>query len=429
MQSFKQSNTLHERACAYIPQGTTSGMRSKVDPILFYNHSDGAYYYDVDGNRFLDYTLAWGPLILGSNHQKINQAVTDQLTKSYTLGAQHHLEIELAEKVVACVPGAEQVLFSNTGTEAVQVALRIARAKTNRNKFIKFEGHYHGWLNNVLVSYKPPSDMLGTVSPTCGGQPPSEYADTIVLPWNDISALEEAFRVYPNEIACVITEPLLANSGSCEAQEGYLAKLIELCRHNGALSIFDEVITGFRLSLGGARSYYNVTPDISVYGKAIAGGFTMSAVVSTKEIFDVLIRGDTMHAGTYNGTSINLAAALATLDVLSSDNCYERMHAHGHAIRDCIEQEAKANGIQLVTCGSGSVFSIHFGLSEKPRNYEDTLSADSTQLHDFRHSLLHHGVQCLPDGRWYVSAVHGEAELELVQNAITLSLQQMRALV
>lgn len=426
MISFDKSKEMYETAKKSIPLGTSSGMRANVEPIIYYEKADGAWFYSVEGHRLLDYTLAWGPLILGSNNQGINQAVSEQLSKSYSLGAQHHLEIELAEKIIKSVPGLEEVIFSNTGTEAVQVALRLARAKTGRNKIIKFEGHYHGWMNNILVSYKPSSVNLSKATPTCGGQPESEYKDTIILPWNNMDALANAFEIHKNEIACVITEPILANSGSCAPEPSYLESIISHCKQHGAVSIFDEVITGFRIALGGAREYYHLNPDLSVYAKAIANGFTMSAVGGKRAIFDVLRDKRTMHAGTYNGNSINLAAALSTLNQLSKPGTYQKMHAHGNAIRATIEEESRKAGIKVSTSGLGTVFSVGFGLENPPKNYAETLKADLVLQKEFRKYLLESAVQVLPDGRWYVSASHNAEELSFVQNAIKNAFKKLK---
>lgn len=414
-----RSQDFYEQACKLIPNGVSSSMRKNVKPILFFERADGPYFYDVDGNDYIDYTLAWGPLIVGSNHPEINKAVNEQLQKSYTLGAQHSLEIDLAQRLVDILPGVDQVLFCNTGSEAVQGAIRIARTHTGRKKIVKFEGHYHGWLNNVLVSYKPSREQLGQVAPAVGGQPESEYADTLVLPWNDLNALKNLFAENLDQVACVITEPVLANSGSCMPVDGFLQGVIDLCRVNGAVSIFDEVITGFRLALGGARQYFNLRPDISVYAKAVAGGFTMAAIGGTRDFFKVIRDGSTIHAGTYNGSSINLAASLATIEILGREGCFDRMHGHGMAIREHIEATAASVGIHLVTAGTGSVFSIHFGQHKIPENYTDTLSTDAVTYDRFRVSMLHEGILLLPDGRWYVGATHLDKELEKTKKAIT----------
>ncbi len=416
---------MYRRALVRIPDGVSSSMRKNVSPVLYFERGDGPFFFDVDGNRYIDYTLAWGPLIVGNNHPAINEAVSRQLARGYTFGAQHGLEIALAERMTSVLPGVEQVLFCNTGSEAVQGALRLARARTKRDKIVKFEGHYHGWMNNVLVSYKPSPDQLGTPSPTCGGQPQHEYADTLVAPWNDLQALEDLFRENPGEIACVLTEPLLANSGCCMPEEGYLQGIIDLCRAHGAVSVFDEVITGFRVALGGARAFFGVLPDLSVYAKAMAGGFTMAAIGGSAEMFDVLRNRETMHAGTYNGSPVNLAAALATLGILGAEGVYDRMHAYGDTLKQHLADEARRNGILLAASGPGPVFSLHFGLEQAPRNYTGTLSLDKALYEKFRVAMLQEGILLLPDGRWYIGATHTPETLELTMEAAGKAMKQL----
>jgi len=414
-----RSRALLERSRRSLALGVASGMRRAGGPTpLFFDRGEGPYFIDVDGHRLLDYTLAWGPLILGNAHPAVTAAVTAQLARGFAFGAQHEGEIALAELLTAVLPGVERVILSNTGSEAVQAALRLARACTGRDLFVKFEGHYHGWFNNVLVSYKPRADDPILPLPTCGGQPPHEYADTLVLPWNDVAALEAAFATHGDRIAAVLTEPLLANGGSVEPAAGYLQAVIDACRRHGAVSIFDEVITGFRLALGGAREHDGLRPDLSVYAKALGGGFAVSAVGGRRDIFDALEDGRTIHAGTYNGNPVNLAAAVATIRTLATPGTFARMHAHGRALRARIESAAAARGVPLVTAGSGTVFSVHFGLERPPRDYRDTLGAEAARAAAFRLGLLHRGVLVLPDGRWYVGAVHGAAELDLACAAI-----------
>jgi glutamate-1-semialdehyde 2,1-aminomutase len=417
--SVKESAILHRRSSNSLAMGVSSGLRRHLRPVpLFFERGDGPYLFDVDGHRLLDYTLGWGPLILGNNHPALNNAVSEQLGRAYAYGAQHRGEIVLAELMVAVLPGVERVIFSNTGTEAVQAALRLARAFTGRSKIVKFEGHYHGWINNVLVSYRPKHSDPCTATAGCGGQPASEYSETIVLPWNDLTAVERVFEQFPAQIAGILTEPVLVNGGSCLPRDGFLEGLVGLCRKHGAVSIFDEVITGFRLALGGAREYFGIHPDLSVYAKALAGGFAVSAVGGKAEIFDVLEEGRTIHVGTYNGNAVNLAAATATIGELSRPHAFERMHQHGWMIRTTCEQIAKRHGIPLVTVGAGSVFSVHFGLTQPPATYRDVLAADSERYQEFRLALLRSGVHVLPDGRWYVGAVHSQAELDLVLPAL-----------
>jgi glutamate-1-semialdehyde 2,1-aminomutase len=424
--SAPESQALHARSSESLAMGVSSGMRRSAMPCpLFFDRGEGAWYFDVDGHKLLDYTLAWGPLILGNGHPAVVAAVTEQLSRAFAFGAQHRGEIELAELMKAVVPGIDRVIFSNTGSEAVQAALRLARAFTGRPLFVKFEGHYHGWFNNVLVSYRPRAADPVAPLPACGGQPPHEFADTIVVPWNDVPALERAFAEHPGQIAAVLTEPMLANSGSCMPDPGYLEAVIDICRRHGAVSVFDEVITGFRLALGGAREFYGLRPDLSIYAKAMAAGFCLSAVAGRRDVFGVLDDGRTIHAGTYNGNPINLAAATATIRTLAIPGTFERMHAHGDAIRERIESVAAECGIPLTTTGVGTVFSVHFGLSSPPRDYRQTLDASPTRYAEFRLALLARGVHVLPDGRWYVGAVHGDAELAHTLDAVAVALRSI----
>lgn len=424
MFSMERSQALHDRASRSLILGVSTAFRRKVTRVpLYMERADGPYHYDVEGHQLLDYTLAWGPLILGNNHAGLNEAIQKQLGLGYTYGAQHQGEIDLAELMVKVLPGVDKVLFSNTGSEAVQSALRLARAYTGRTKVIKFEGHYHGWMNNVLVSVHTTPEELGTTAPGTGGQPDTEYADIIAVPWNDLAALGKALDESKDEIACVITEPINVNSGSCLPDEGYLAGLLDLCRRHGAVSIFDEVITGFRVALGGAREYYGLEPDLSVYAKAMAGGFSMAAVGGRQDVFQVLVDGRTMHAGTYNGNPICTAGAIATITALSEEGTFDRMHAHGYAIRKAIEEAAAEAGQVLATTGTGTCFSAHFGLEAPPRCWADVMKADSDKYDAFRAQMLERCVQLLPEGRWYVGAAHGDAELEKVVPAIRESMK------
>lgn len=410
------------RASQKLANGVSSGLRRSVTPILYFERADGPYFYDIDGHTLVDYTLGWGPLILGSNHPAINAAVTRQLACGYTFGAQHHGEIELAELITRVAPGVEQVIFSSSGTEAVQAAIRLARATTGRDKIVKFEGHYHGWMNNIHVSHRPRGNDPFQPEPGFGGQPVSEYQHTVTAPWNDLGALECCFAQHPGQIAGVIMEPLLVNSGSCEPTRGFLAGVLKKCRRYGAVSIFDEVITGFRLALGGAREYYGLEPDLSVYGKALAGGFSLAAVGGRSEMFDVLRDGRTTHGGSYNGNPICIAAAIATINTLAQPDTFKRMHAHGHALRAALEKAAQSHGVQFLTCGSGAAFSAHFGLAKPPRDYRETLAADAADCEKFRAAMVANGIYLLPEGRWYVSAVHSERELEIATKAIAVAM-------
>ena len=218
---------------------------------------------------------------------------------------------------------------------------------------------------------------------------------------------------------------MLVNGGSCMPEPGYLEGMVQLCRDNGALCVFDEVITGFRVALGGAREYFGIEPDLSVYAKAMAGGFSISAVAGRMEVFETLLDGRTSHFGTYNGNPISIAASIATIDILSEPDIFDRMHAHGYAIRDAIEKAAKDNGKTLVTTGVGTTFHVHFGLNEAPKSYRDVMLADQDSGNRFRTNMLKHGIYNLSAGRWYVGATHGDAELEQVVTAVQESMKSI----
>ena len=413
-----RSSEEYERACKSLAMGASSSLRrNAAGQPLYFDRGDGPHFIDLDGHTFLDYTLGFGPLIVGSNHPKINQAVRDQLERSYTFGASHIAEVQLAEKLVGLLPGIEQIALSNTGTEAVQVAIRLARAFTRRSKVVRFEGHYHGWMNNIMVRPALGGAAFGEAAAVTGGQPSSEFADTLVVPWNDTGALYELFEKHPETIACVICEPL-PNTGGCEPEAGYLASLIELCRQNGSVSIFDEVVTGFRLALGGAREYFGVQADLSIYGKALGGGFPISAVGGRAAVFDPLWQGTTLHAGTYNGNSVAVAAALATLDLLKLPGTYEAIRHHGRAIRDAIEAAARDHDETVVTSGADTAFCVLFGLESPPRSYSEALEADIDRWDWFRAEMLIRGVYLLPEGRWFVGSAHDDAALGVVTQAI-----------
>jgi glutamate-1-semialdehyde 2,1-aminomutase len=424
MLKTEQSKELFDRAYKSLATGVSTSFRTNVtSPPMYVDRADGPYFYDVDGNKLIDYGLAWGPLIVGNNHPVLTKAVTDQLARGYTYGTQHRGEIELAEKMCHVIPGAERVIISNTGSEAVQASLRLARAFTGRDKFIKFEGHYHGWQNNVLVSNHPTKEQFGSTVSDCGGQPQAEYSLTVTSPWNDLEALKKVFQEHQGQIAAVIGEPISCNGGSSMPQPGFLSGLIELCHENGALCIFDEVITGFRIALGGAREYFDVVPDLSVYAKAMAGGFSISAVAGRKDVFDTLLDGRTSHFGTYNGNPISVAAAIATIEILSEPGIYDRMHAHGYAIREAIEKAAKENDKTLITTGVGTAFHVHFGLESPPKSYRDVACANRTMGDRFRANMLQHGIYNLPGGRWYVGTSHTDTELKQTIAAVNESMQ------
>ncbi len=391
--------------------GVSTALRRAAKPYpMFYSHGEGAWITDVDGNRFIDYTLAWGPLILGHAPAEVNQALAAQLLKGHTFGAQHGLEYEAAELLRDGIPCADKVAFANSGTEIVQVALRLARAVTGRPLYLKFEGHYHGWDDSVLVSYKPPADACGSMSPIPVGLGQRPWSGAVVARWNDRASVAAAFAAHPGEISAIICEPMLCNSGCLPPLDGFLEFLRETATAVGALLIFDEVITGFRLALGGGQAFYGVTPDVATFAKACGGGLPLSVLAGRDEYMSWIADGRVVHAGTLNGNPLALAAAVASLQCLTPA-VYEQMDRLGRALRSGLEGALRAKGVPVVTTGEGAVFQLHFQ-TETPKEYRDTLAADKGLYSEFLMALLDSGVLALPDGRWYMSAAHGEDVVE-----------------
>ena len=410
------SKTRWSRACRTLAGGVSSGLRRHQRPYpLYFDRGSGSRVVDVDGNCYLDYTLAWGPNILGHAPAEILQAIREGVQRGLTFGAQHDLEFEVSERLVELLPCADQVCYANTGTEIVQLALRLARAVTGRSKFIKFEGHYHGWDDTVLVSYHPTLKQIEAAQgvPIGEGLGQLHQDAAVVVGWNDVAGVRTAFASNPGMISAVICEPLLCNSGCIPPQPGFLKFLREITQREGALLIFDEVITGFRLALGGAQQFYGVIPDLATYAKAIGGGAALSVLGGKKEFMQRVSAGAVIHAGTLNGNLIALSAAKAVLDVLSREKAavYQKLHRLGQRLRKGLQEILSARGYQVITSGEGPAFSLLF-LDRQPRNYRDLLYADRQLYADFALALLDAGVLTLPDGRWYISAAHSDADIE-----------------
>lgn len=417
-----RSAEYYARAVRSLPGGVSSSVRRGARPYpLFFESGKGTQVTDVDGNVYLDYGLAWGPLILGHSRPEVTEAIAAQASRALTFGAQHRLEFEVAERMLAHVPCAEQVCFANSGTEAVQSALRLARAITGRRRFIKFEGHYHGWDDTVLVSYHPTAEEIraaeGCPIPVALGQLPSNAV--IVLEWNDREAVEQAFERHGDEISSVICEPVLCNSGCIPPADGFLAFLRDITARHSALLIFDEVITGFRLGLAGAQGHYGITPDLATYAKAIGGGAPLSALAGRRDCMEWIAEGKVLHAGTLNGNPLSLAAAKATLDVLASGEgaVYGEIWRRGQWLRESLEQAFAMLGLTATTSGLGPVFHVAF-MAGPVTTYRDLLVADAALYSDFVLGLLDEGVLALPDGRWYISAAHTDEDIKRTVKAV-----------
>lgn len=415
---WKTSRELLERAKGSLAGGVSSPFRAKFPVPLYFRDANGSRLEDEDGNGYIDYALAWGPLILGHKHPRLVETYRRQAEWPVIYGAEHRLEIEAAERIQAAVPCAERVAFTSSGSEAVQLALRLARAFTNRRMILKFEGHYHGWFDAVLLSHHPTAEEAGPLQqPRAAmesrGQVPNAAENVIALPWNDARRVEEEFEARGGKIAAVIMEPVLMNSGGILPAPGFLEAVEEIAHRHGALLIFDEIITGFRMALGGAQSVYGVTPDIATFGKAAAGGAPLSLVAGRREIMEQMFGGGVSFGGTFNGNPVSLAAAVATLDELAREDGRALKEANriGAMLKKGIAAAAARHGVKALVSGFGAAFAVHFTGRESLTHYRDTLEDDRQQLHTFLLEALEQGVYALPDGRFYTSAVHTEGDV------------------
>lgn len=415
---YQKSAELLERAKKVLAGGVASEFRKYNHPhALFYTHGKGSRIYDADGNEYLDFTLSQGPLILGHSHPKVLQAIHEYSAQGQLFAGQHIQEIELAEKIQELIPSAELMRFCLDGSEAVHTAFRVARAKTGRKKFLRFEGHYHGWLDNVSWGNSAPSiESLGsrenpTVFPWSAGLPETAREEFIVLPWNDIELVKRTVSERAGEIAAIITEPIMCNNGCIPPKEGYLQGLRNICNEYEIALIFDEVITGFRVGLNGAQKYFNVIPDMSIFAKAIASGYPISAIVGKREWMHLIEEGKVIHAGTMNSGNATIAAALATIHVLEEEKPYDRMYSLGRQLMEGLKEVAKGAHQQLLVQGHGPMFHAGFTSLTQVNDYRDTFTYDKSKLAKFISGMHDRGIRIIGRGLWYISAAHTQEDI------------------
>lgn len=416
--NYSQSAAMLERAKKVMAGGVSSEFRKMNYPhAMFYSHGKGSRIYDVDGNEYIDFTLSQGPLILGHSHPGVLNAVNEYSQQGQLFAGQHIKEIELAEKINQLVPSAELMRFCLDGSEAVHTAFRIARAKTKRKKFLRFEGHFHGWLDNVCWGLSTPSaEALGApehpvVFPWSEGIPENTREEFIILPWNNLELVKKTVAENYEDIAAIITEPLMCNSGCILPAPGFLQGLRDICTAHGIALIFDEVITGFRLGLGGAQGYYGITPDLSIFAKALASGYPISAIVGKRAWMSLIEQSKVIHAGTMNSSNATVAAALATINILEQENPYERMFRLGQQLMQGLRKAAEKNSKQLLVQGPGPMFNITFTDLKVISDYRDTLAADRQQLSRFIAGMHSNGIRVIGRGLWYISAAHTEEDI------------------
>lgn len=419
MYTYEQSAKLLERAKKSLAGGVSSEFRKYNHPhAIFYSHGKGSRIYDVDGNEYIDFTLSQGPLILGHNHPHVVKRVEDYAKMGQLFAGQHLLEIELAEKLQQLIPSAELMRFCLDGSEAVQTAFRIARAKTGKQKFLRFEGHYHGWLDNVAWGLSTPSaEQLGSreapaVFPWTEGLPDSVQDDFIILPWNDLALLEKIIKEKHLEIAAVITEPIMCNNGCILPKTGYLQGMRDLCDQYNITLIYDEVITGFRTSLGGAQTYYNVSPDLSIFAKAIASGYPISAIVGKKDWMSLVVESKVIHAGTMNSSNSTVAAAMGTIEVLEAGNIYEKIFTLGIQLMEGLRDIGKQNKSNLLVQGLGPMLHTGFTDLSAVNDFRDVLTYDKVKLNKFIAGMHDNGIRIIGRGLWYISAAHTEKDID-----------------
>jgi glutamate-1-semialdehyde 2,1-aminomutase len=420
MRSYAKSIALYERTKAHLAGGVSSNVRYASTPVpLFFERGEGARLYDVDGNVHIDYVLGNGPAILGHAPKPVCEAVARSLAEGQVFAAQNRRETELSERLCSLLPGAEVVRFATSGTEAVLMAMRLARAVTGRNKILKFEGHYHGWSDQAFISTRPALNEAGPADapvPVAGspGMPPSVLEDTVVAGWNDLAAVEAAFARHPGEIAGVLMEPVMVNGGVACPQPGYLAGVRDLCRANGALFICDEVITGFRVALGGAQARFGVSADLSIYAKAVAAGFPLALVAGRRDVMNTLLDKGVMHGGTYNGNVQSMAAALATLDVLTRGDgaVYRDMEECGRRLMDGLATLGARYRLPLVVQGLPAIFQTFFTREAAPRNYRESAACDREMTLSFHAALQEEGIRVNQQAKWFLSTEHDRATIE-----------------
>ncbi|WP_256756888.1 aspartate aminotransferase family protein [Cohnella sp. WQ 127256] len=435
---YEQSTRKFAESRQFLAQGVASSLRAAMKPIpLFAESASGARIRDVDGNEYIDYLLAYGPSILGHSHPALVESVYEAMTKGASYGLQHEGEIQLARRLTELLPCAESIALSGSGTEAVMLALRLARAHTGKRKIVRFHGHYHGWSDTIFTSF-PSSDMIQTSTsseeykeeqslPGTGGQSDIALTEVILLPWNDTILLERTLREGKDQIAAVISEPVMCNSGCILPAPGYLEKMRELTSELGIVMILDEVITGFRVALNGAHGRFAIMPDLVTVGKALGGGIAVSAVGGKQSIMSLLETGAVSHLGTLNGNRVATSAALATLKVLSDNEgaIYERMESISRRIVEGIRDLLSKKGIDGIVNQIGPVFHMMFTQEKHVENFEAFNNRDASAYSTFAERMLEEGVLLRPNGLWYVSAVHSEQEVKETLAAVDRALDRI----
>jgi glutamate-1-semialdehyde 2,1-aminomutase len=425
---FKKSIAYNLQASGVIAGGVNSNVRLGGTPLCF-ARAVGSKLFDLDGNEYVDYALGMGPAILGHAPTAVVDAVRDSLDEGQLYAGQHASELALAKLLQAHVPSAELVRIGMTGSEMVQAALRVARAYTGRSHFVKFEGQYHGWFDNVLVNINgSANDAAGplpfAIRSHSGGQSMAAVSETYVLPWNNAEAITDFLDRQGSQVAAIITEPMMCNTGAILPRPGYLQVLRSLCDRHGIVLIFDEVITGYRLGLGGAQSRFGVKPELSIFGKALGGGFPVAALAGRADIMSLFANGDVNHSGTYNSNRVSIAAAVATLEQLAAGNgsAYTKIESTGEQLIEGIRHIASRRSTNLKVTGCAAVFHTLFTDQAETFDYASHSQADAVRQKMFIDALLLRGIRPTGRGTWFVSTAHTAADVERTLAAVDATL-------
>ena len=438
-QHTQASHDWFERAKRVLAGGISSSARASTTGDLPYplyiTRGEGPYIWDADGNQFVDLLLSYGSAILGHADAGLCDAVSRQLRLGTMYGTCNTVEVELAEQICRMYPGAQLVRYSNSGSEAIMGAVRAARGFTGKSKILKFEGHYHGWVDVLAVSNRPAPSESGPLNAPLSqahsrGMPSGVVDDVIICPWNSPEILKEILDRHDGQIAAVIAEPIVANNSCIMPRDGYLADLREQCTRRGILLIFDEIVTGFRIHSGGAAGLFGVVPDLAVFSKAIGGGLPISAFAGSKPVMDPVAANTVKHGGTYNGNPLCAASALYTLRKLNDPAVQKRIGESGQAIKEAVRRSAMDRHIGCIVQGLGSMFQVVFTDDQRPlSHYRDLARADVKKFAAFRQSLLEHGVFINSSGLacWFISAAHGPDQVSAARTAIDAAMDTIKA--
>ena len=429
--SRRGSQQLFERAEQSLVEGVNSPSRGAAvysgGPVVL-ERGKASHVWDADGNEYVDFMMSFGALIHGHAHPQLVSVVSGAMSEGAHFAAATSAEVEAAERFRRMVPSAEAVRFTNTGSEATMLALRLARAHTGRTKFLKFEGHYHGWYDPYLLNaHGHPPAALGTKDapariPDSSGIPPAVFDDVVLAPWNDVPALERVLRQHGRELAAVITEPIMANMGCIPPREDYLGRLRELTREYGVLLIFDEVVTGFRYAAGGCQEYYGIRPDLSTFGKALGAGFPVGAVAGPRAILERMRWGEHMvlHYGTFNGHRLTMKVIAANLDLLGASGVYPRLHGLGNAAIAGLGEVFRRHQRKAIVQGFGPMFQIYFTERHSIDDYRDYCAyVDTARYSRFVHLLLERGIYMTPSNglHWILTTAHTESDIQQLLDA------------